>query len=92
MEMMLHARPEAVRMDMAEDFEPTSVELQRRFQHLLLPEGGVGFGWMSQDLLHPSGDGAPNDDLSVQSCQQSICTWQLSPPPVHIISRHGGMM
>ena len=91
MEMMLHARPEAVRMDMAdEDFEPTSVELQQRLNHLLLPEGGVGFGWMSQDLLHPSGDGAPND-LSVQSCQ-SICTWQLSPPPVRIISRHGGMM
>ena len=57
--MMLHLRPEAVRMELAEDFEPASVELQQRFRHLL-PEGGVGFGWMSQDL-HPSGDDAPDD-------------------------------
>uniref|UniRef100_A0A061S3H6 Creatinine amidohydrolase n=1 Tax=Tetraselmis sp. GSL018 TaxID=582737 RepID=A0A061S3H6_9CHLO len=51
--MMLHLRPGLVRMRLAEDFVPSSVELCERFR-LLRPEGGVGFGWMAQDL-HPSG-------------------------------------
>lgn len=51
--MMMHLQPHLVRIHLAQNFEPTSVELAQRFDHLL-PEGGVGFGWMSHDL-HPSG-------------------------------------
>ena len=88
--MMLHLKPEAVRMDLAEDFEPASVELQQRFQHLL-PEGGVGFGWMSQDL-HPSGD--VSDDLSPSSAAEDSAAasnrFLLCSPS--LISRYGGVM
>lgn len=51
--MMLHLKPQSVRMHLAQNFEPVSVELRREFK-LLQPEGAVGFGWMSQDL-HASG-------------------------------------
>jgi len=51
--MMMHLQPDLVRPHLAANFEASSVELAERFQHLL-PEGGVGFGWMSHDL-HPSG-------------------------------------
>lgn len=51
--IMLHLHPDLVRMDLASDFEPRSMELERR-GGLLSPEGGVGYGWQAQDL-HPAG-------------------------------------
>ena len=51
--VMLHLHPELVRMDLAEDFRPRSMEVERR-GGMLGPEGGVGYGWQAQDL-HPAG-------------------------------------
>jgi creatinine amidohydrolase len=51
--MMLHLRPDLVRMDLAANFEPTTVDIARTFD-ILRPTGFTAFGWMAQDL-HPSG-------------------------------------
>ncbi len=51
--VMLHLHPELVRMDLAEDFEPRSMEIERR-GGMLSSEHGIGYGWQAQDL-HPSG-------------------------------------
>jgi creatinine amidohydrolase len=51
--MMLALRPELVRMDLAENFEPVSVAMEREYRYLTI-EGAVGFGWQTQDL-HPAG-------------------------------------
>ncbi|MCW6511152.1 creatininase family protein [Lichenifustis flavocetrariae] len=51
--VMLHLHPDLVRMDLAEDFRSSSLELERQ-GGILTPEGGVSFGWQAQDL-HPSG-------------------------------------
>jgi creatinine amidohydrolase len=47
------ARPDTVRMDKAEDFQPSSVAMEREFRWLNTYRP-IGFGWMTQDL-HPSG-------------------------------------
>jgi creatinine amidohydrolase len=51
--LMLAFRPETVRMDKAQDFEPRTMEMERRFKHLRAIQP-IGFGWMSQDL-NPAG-------------------------------------
>jgi creatinine amidohydrolase len=51
--VMLHLHPDLVAMQHAADFVPRSVEMARDYT-LLTPEGGVGFGWQTQDL-HPAG-------------------------------------
>lgn len=51
--MMLHLHPELVQMQHAADFVSTSVALEAT-GGILTPEGGIGFGWMAQDL-HLSG-------------------------------------
>ena len=51
--LMLHLHPDLVRMDHAADFAPLSIALEAS-GGILVPEGGVGFGWQTQDL-HPSG-------------------------------------
>ncbi len=51
--VMLHLAPARVDMHHAADFVPLSVRLAAA-GGLLVPEGGVGFGWQSQDL-HESG-------------------------------------
>lgn len=51
--MMLHLAPHLVRMEKAENFESWGVEIDRG-NSILVPEGGVSFGWMAEDL-HPSG-------------------------------------
>lgn len=51
--MMLHLHPELVQMDQADNFVSASVALEAK-GGILTPEGGVGFGWMAQDL-HLSG-------------------------------------
>ena len=47
--MMLHLRPDLVKMDKAMNFVPLSVAMERDYE-LLMPEGRVGFGWQTQDL------------------------------------------
>lgn len=51
--LMLHLRPDLVRMEAAERFEPLSLAMAGDYRHLR-PEGAVGFGWLAQDL-HPAG-------------------------------------
>lgn len=51
--MMMHLRPDLVRADALANFEPSSVEMARRYKRLG-PTGATPYGWMTQDL-HPSG-------------------------------------
>ena len=51
--LMLHLRPDLVRMDQAGDFRSAWLALEGEMS-LLTPEGGIGFGWETQDL-HPAG-------------------------------------
>lgn len=51
--VMLHLHPELVDMSRAENFVSAGERMEREFRHLT-PEGGVGFGWLAQDL-NPSG-------------------------------------
>jgi creatinine amidohydrolase len=50
---MLHLRPDLVRMEHAADFRSAWLSRENGLS-LLTPEGGVGFGWETQDL-HPAG-------------------------------------
>ena len=59
--IMRAARPDTVRMDKADNFEPASVAMEREFRWLNTYRP-VGFGWMTQDL-HPSG-GVGNASLA----------------------------
>jgi creatinine amidohydrolase len=51
--LMLHLRPDLVRMERAGDFVGLMHGMGEEYRWLT-PEGRVGFGWQSQDL-HPSG-------------------------------------
>ena len=51
--LMLHFRPDLVRMEEAENFAPSTIEIAREFD-LLRPTGFTAFGWIAPDL-HPSG-------------------------------------
>jgi creatinine amidohydrolase len=51
--MMLHLRPDLVRMELAADFRPLMGDLARDYRHLS-PTGAGRLAWMAQDL-HPSG-------------------------------------
>ena len=51
--MMLHFRPDLVKMDKAANFEPTTIEIAKTFKQLR-PTGFTAFGWIAQDL-HASG-------------------------------------
>lgn len=51
--LMLHFRPELVKMDRAENFAPSTIEMTQTFD-LLRPTGFTAFGWIAPDL-HPSG-------------------------------------
>ena len=55
--MMLHLRPDLVRMEKAQNFVSLSALMENEYR-LLTPEGGVGFGWQTQDL---NPDGACGD-------------------------------
>ena len=52
---MRHLHPDLVNMDRAENFVYTGQDMENSgdFKYLT-PEGGVGFGWLAQDL-NPSG-------------------------------------
>ena len=51
--MMLHFRPDLVRMEYAANFAPATIEIAREFD-ILRPTGFTAFGWIAQDL-HPAG-------------------------------------
>jgi creatinine amidohydrolase len=51
--LMLHLRPDLVRIDHANDFRSAWLAREENVT-LLTPEGAVGFGWETQDL-HPAG-------------------------------------
>jgi creatinine amidohydrolase len=51
--LMLHFRPDLVRMDQADDFEPAIVAMAAKYA-VLRPTGVNAFGWIAQDL-HASG-------------------------------------
>lgn len=51
--LMLHFRPDLVRMDLAETFTPASVAIAREFAELRAT-GFTAFGWIAPDL-HPAG-------------------------------------
>ncbi len=51
--LMLHLRPDLVRMEHARDFRSAWIAQEERFS-VLTPEGSVSFGWETQDL-HPAG-------------------------------------
>jgi creatinine amidohydrolase len=51
--LMLHLRPDLVRMQHAADFRSAWIDEEARFS-VLTPEGGIAFGWEAQDL-NPAG-------------------------------------
>ncbi len=51
--MMLHLRPDLVRMDRSQDFVPAMVDSDSENEKLRYL-GGVGIGWQAQDI-HPAG-------------------------------------
>lgn len=51
--LMLHFRPDLVRMDLAENFVPATVDIAREFE-ILRPTGYTPFAWLTEDL-HPKG-------------------------------------
>jgi len=55
--LMLHFRPDLVRMEHARDFAPSIIEMSQTFRHLK-PIGAHAFGWIAQDI---NPDGAAGD-------------------------------
>lgn len=51
--IMLHLRPDLVRQEAADNFEPLSLAMASEYKRLR-PGNRAGFAWMAQDL-HPSG-------------------------------------
>jgi creatinine amidohydrolase len=47
--MMLHFQPARVKMDQAQNFVPTTIEISKTFD-ILRPTGTTAFGWIAQDL------------------------------------------
>lgn len=67
--LMLHFRPDLVRMEAAADFEPATVAIAREFD-LLRPTGFTAFAWMAGDL-HPAG---PAGDASRATAEKGRAT------------------
>ncbi len=67
--MMMHLRPEAVRRDRLANFPSGAAEIERDYE-LLRAEGGVGMGWMTQDL---NPDGAVGDASRADAERGRLC-------------------
>ncbi|HMB48887.1 MAG TPA: creatininase family protein [Afifellaceae bacterium] len=68
--MMLHLRPELVKMDRARNFRPVMAELEgeyKRLRHL----GGVGIGWQAQDI-HEDGVAGDASAASAETGQKIV--------------------
>jgi creatinine amidohydrolase len=58
--MMMHLRPDLVRREHLADFRPRSLDMEGDYE-ILTPEGGIGFGWETQDLSAPGACGNAAD-------------------------------
>jgi creatinine amidohydrolase len=59
--LMLHFRPELVRMEAARDFASSAEEMEADGMRWLRPTGGVAYGWIAKDLNR---DGTVGDAAS----------------------------
>ncbi len=71
--LMLHLRPELVRMDEAADFASLQADLAARYRHLRA-YGAVGFGWLAGDL-NPAG-AVGNAAAATAEAGRAICAHQ----------------
>jgi creatinine amidohydrolase len=67
--LMLHFRPELVKMAQAKNFEPTTVEISETFP-ILRPTGVTAFAWIAQDI-HPDGTAG---DASIATADKGRAT------------------
>lgn len=58
--MMMHLCPGLIRHDELADFRPRSADMEGEYE-ILTPEGGIGFGWETQDLSLPGACGNAAD-------------------------------
>lgn len=58
--MMMHLCPDLIRRDELADFRPRSADMEGEYE-ILTPEGGIGFGWETQDLSLPGACGNAAD-------------------------------
>ena len=58
--IMMHLRPDLVRRDELANFRPSSLDMEGDYE-ILTPEGGIGFGWETQDLSLPGACGNASD-------------------------------
>ncbi len=68
--MMLYLRPDLVRMDQAQSFQPLMAEMAQDYVRLS-PVGPGRLGWMAQDL-HPSGACGDASDADPQRGRQLV--------------------
>jgi creatinine amidohydrolase len=52
--LMLHLRPDLVHEAKRQNFVPSTVEMEQRYQYLRAASADIGFGWLTQDL-NPQG-------------------------------------
>lgn len=67
--IMRHLHPELVNLSRAENFVSAGRDMEDTFKYLT-PEGGLGFGWLAQDL-HPSG--ATGDASRATATKGELC-------------------
>lgn len=80
--MMLHLRPESVRMEHARNFVPSSLKIAKPY-HRLAPHGPARFAWQAQDL-HEAG--ACGDAASADAKRGSEIIKHMADEVVLIIS------
>jgi creatinine amidohydrolase len=58
--IMMHLCPDLVRREALANFRPRSADMEGDYE-ILTPEGGIGFGWETQDLSEPGACGDASD-------------------------------
>jgi creatinine amidohydrolase len=68
--LMLHLRPDLVRMDEARNFVPSSVAMETDYAWLRATGRPTGFGWMAEDLnaVGPAGDATAATAAKGEAC------------------------
>jgi len=64
--VMLHLHPESVTMSRARDFPSAGADMERDFTYLSPEGGGIGFGWLAQDLNHAGATGNAAEATAVK--------------------------
>jgi creatinine amidohydrolase len=80
--VMLHLRPEVVDMAKASNFKSAGERMEKDFRVLAPEGGGVGFGWLAQDL-NPSG--ATGDASSATASKGEACVSHAASKLVELI-------